>query len=151
MQTFLPYPEMTKSLVCLDYRRLGKQRVEAKQILTALQKGSGAWYNHPATQMWKGYEETLKLYHNLAIKEWIARGYKNTMPLFNVHISDCKAPYWFGDSAFHASHRSNLLRKDPAFYSQYNWSEPDNLEYIWPTKTKIVQENLPSININSII
>ena len=33
MQTFLPYPDFVKSAQCLDYRRLGKQRVEAKQIL----------------------------------------------------------------------------------------------------------------------
>ena len=32
----------------------------------------------------------------------------------------------------HASHRSNLLRKDPEFYGKYGWTEPDNLEYIWP-------------------
>lgn len=33
MQTFLPYPEFIKSAQCLDNKRLGKQRVEAKQIL----------------------------------------------------------------------------------------------------------------------
>lgn len=33
---------------------------------------------------------------------------------------------------FHASHRSNLLRKDPVWYSQFNWTEPNNLPYVWP-------------------
>ena len=33
MQTFLPYPDFVKSALVLDYRRLGKQRVEARQIL----------------------------------------------------------------------------------------------------------------------
>ena len=33
MQTFLPYPDMIKSAKALDYKRLGKQRVEAKQII----------------------------------------------------------------------------------------------------------------------
>jgi uncharacterized protein (DUF2132 family) len=32
MQTFMPYPSFRKSLDCLDNKRLGKQRVEAKQI-----------------------------------------------------------------------------------------------------------------------
>ena len=36
MQTFLPYPDFTQSAKTLDYRRLGKQRVEAWQILNAL-------------------------------------------------------------------------------------------------------------------
>jgi hypothetical protein len=36
MQTFLPYPDMQKSLLSLDWRRLGKQRLEAKQLLKGL-------------------------------------------------------------------------------------------------------------------
>lgn len=124
MQTFLPYPNFEKSLNCLDYRRLGKQRVEAMQLL------KGQWPNHPASKMWRGYEEALKLYHNLAIKAWIGRGFKNNMSLFDV--GDVVLPPWFGDDRFHAAHRSNLLRKNSEFYSQYGWTEEDNLEYWWP-------------------
>ena len=36
MQTFLPYKSFTKSAQVLDYKRLGKQRVEAMQIFNAL-------------------------------------------------------------------------------------------------------------------
>lgn len=36
MQTFLPYADFSMSAKCLDYRRLGKQRVEAMQILNAI-------------------------------------------------------------------------------------------------------------------
>ena len=36
MQTFLPYKSFKQSLQSLDYRRLGKQRVEAFQILNVL-------------------------------------------------------------------------------------------------------------------
>jgi len=39
MQTFLPYPNFDASAAVLDDRRLGKQRVEAKQILLTLEKG----------------------------------------------------------------------------------------------------------------
>ena len=39
MQTFLPYSDFIKSAKCLDYRRLGKQRVEAWQIYNTLKKG----------------------------------------------------------------------------------------------------------------
>ena len=56
MQTFLPYRSMSESVRCLDYRRLGKQRVEAFQILNALAGKSKGWTSHPATKMWRGYE-----------------------------------------------------------------------------------------------
>ena len=32
----------------------------------------------------------------------------------------------------HASHRSNLLRKDPEHYMQFGWTEPPDLPYVWP-------------------
>jgi hypothetical protein len=40
-------------------------------------------------------------------------------------------PDWIGDDRVHASHRSNLLRKDYDFYSQYNWTEPTDIQYHW--------------------
>ena len=134
MQTFLPYPDFVKSAECLDYRRLGKQRVEAKQILNALERGEGGWYNHPATKMWEGYEVALKQYHDVMITEWKHRGYNNNMPLYGV--TTMIFPTWFGNDSFHASHRSNLLRKDPVWYGQFSWEEPDHLEYIWPTQNR---------------
>lgn len=131
MQTFLPYPEFKKSAACLDNKRLGKQRVEAKQIFKALTTGPGApWYNHPAVQMWKGYTEALLAYYDAIVKEWIRRGFKNRMPLYGI---DCYvSPPWLGDYRFHSSHRSNLLRKDPIHYMIFGWEEPDNLPYLWP-------------------
>ena len=36
MQTFLPHPEFDESAACLDYKRLGKQRLEAKTIIDIL-------------------------------------------------------------------------------------------------------------------
>lgn len=133
MQTFLPYENFSESLRCLDYRRLGKQRVEAMQILNALQPGytQKGWVNHPATKMWRGYEEALKMYMNMCIEEWVNRGYNNNMEIVKI-AKDVTMPPWLGNEDFHASHRSNLLRKDLEYYSQFNWSEPDDLPYIWP-------------------
>lgn len=130
MQTFLPYPDFQKSVQCLDYKRLGKQRVEAKQILNTLNGTSNGWKNHPAVRMWKGYEAALSLYMNTCIEEWIKRGYNNSMK--KIQIEDCILPDWIGNEEFHASHRSNLLRKDKTYYSQFGWSESDSLPYIWP-------------------
>jgi hypothetical protein len=133
MQTFLPYPNLKKSLKTLDSRRLGKQRVEAFQILNILLERTNGrgWKNHPAVKMWAGYENALKLYLNKSIKLWVSKGYKNNMEL-EVIDGKIRFPPWFGDLDFHAAHRSNLLRKNPEHYSRFNWSEANNLEYIWP-------------------
>jgi hypothetical protein len=131
MQTFLPYPDFQQSAECLDYRRLGKQRVEAVQILNALRGIKKEWVNHPAVRMWRGHEPALSAYFNVIREEWIARGYNNNME-FIYTTESIVMPPWFGDPTFHASHRSNLLRKDPVFYGKYNWSEPPTLEYVWP-------------------
>ena len=133
MQTFLPYPNLKKSLKTLDSKRLGKQRVEAFQILNILldRTDRKGWRNHPAVKMWKGYENALKLYLNKAIKLWISKGYKNTMKLEKID-GRIVFPKWFGDDKFHSAHRSNLLRKDNDFYSKNNWNEGIDLPYIWP-------------------
>lgn len=136
MQTFLPYSDFEISLWCLDYRRLGKQRVEARQIYDILcgEAKSNAWKNHPAVKMWDGCANALAIYHNMAIKIWIDRGYKNNMPLINVDYNNVIYPAWLGNKDFHASHRSNLLRKDYCYYSQFGWQEPNNISYVWKIK-----------------
>jgi hypothetical protein len=133
MQTFLPYADLEQSVQVLDYRRLGKQRVETFQVLNILlnRTPTKGWRNHPVTRMWTGYEEALKLYQNYTIKEWMGRGYKNTMQLEEVDLQAVIMPPWFGEEEFHRSHKSNLLRKDYEYYSQY-FDDPSDLEYHWP-------------------
>ncbi len=46
MQTFMPFSSVFDSLHCLDNKRLGKQRVEAYQILQAITGKTKAWLNH---------------------------------------------------------------------------------------------------------
>ena len=74
----------------------------------------------------------LAVYHNKIIEEWISRGYRNSMKIIVPDIAPIP-PYWLGNSDFHASHRSNLLRKDPEHYSQFGWTESDDLPYVWVT------------------
>ncbi len=139
MQTFLPYPDFTKSAEALDYRRLGKQRVEAWQILNTLLTNKKAWSNHPAVLMWKGHELALANYGMEMCIAWKNLGYKDIMfeRFSNIAWTNSSMPPWFGNPGFHASHRSNLLRKDPVYYGKFNWTEPNNLEYVWPiTKDK---------------
>ena len=143
MQTFLPHKIFHISAEMLDYRRLGKQRVEAKQILNALdpEYNKKGWKTHPAVLMWKGYEEALKYYANCMIKEWVKRGYNNTMELYTVDPKKYELPPFIGVDDFHKSHRVNLLRKDIEFYSdifpdeaKLSTFEIEGYPYWWPTE-----------------
>ena len=138
MQTFLPYENFHDTAAALDWRRLGKQRVEAKQVLLTIDRGDEAkgWRNHPAVNMWRGYEPALAMYGAAICSEWISRGYNDTqLPWFLERVPANKKiilPPWLGDEDFHMSHRSNLLRKDYDYYSQIWPDVPADLEYVWP-------------------
>jgi hypothetical protein len=140
MQTFLPYSDIKQSLKVLDTKRLGKQRVEAYQIINAITgrpKLDGTpykgWLNHPCSVMWRKFVPALKFYHNCCIDEWVSRGFTNTMKK-EVIDEEIILPDWFGFEDFHSSHRANLLKKEPDFYSQYGWSENPQDPYIWLDK-----------------
>ena len=138
MQTFITDVDMASSARNLDDRRLGKQRVEAIQILrTLLGMSSQGWRNHPIVKMWRGHETyLLKVYLKAILDEWVARGFRNDKCA--AHYDDLVArvpgepiaPPWI-DEALIRSHRSNLVRKDPAFYGPRFPGVPGNLPYDW--------------------
>ncbi len=143
MQTFLPFRSFEQTAEVLDYRRLGKQRVEAWQILDAIEKRKqgitkGAWINHPCVLMWQGFEIELVKYSIAICQQWISRGYQDTMlSRFQARLEQYQAlnypeqaPYFLGHEDFHQSHRSNLLKKDFAYYSQF-FTEPTDIPYLW--------------------
>lgn len=147
MQTFMPLPSFVESAAVLDNRRLGKQRVECKQILRALgiQIGEPAsrpltgWVNHPATRMWREYESALVTYAICVCNEWRRRGFEDSLleqferaQRRGVWFRRTPMPPFLHREDFHASHRSNLLRKDPVHYGQFGWREPSDLPYVWP-------------------
>ena len=135
MQTFLPYADFSQTMKCLDRVRLGCQRKEASQIIKALSDPNYGWKNHPAVKMWRGYGLALMHYYNCSLGEWASRGYNNIkLQPFNIDVGRAVMPPWVGVYEFHASHRSNLLRKDPMHYGQLGWTEPNDLPYWWPTK-----------------
>ena len=129
MQTFLPYPDFRRCARVLDYQRLGKQRVEAMQICHTIVEGRKAWSNHPAVNMWRGWERHLAGYHNVVVTEWKLRLYNNTMRLLPDAVYEC--PPWVTPELCR-SHRSNLLRKRPDHYGKF-WRLPDDLPYVWPS------------------
>ena len=146
MNTFLVDFVLVQNFQYLDNKRLGKQRVECRQILNTLEGKSKGWRHHPAVLMWAGHEDLLRLYMDYCIHEWVRRGFKNGMALnyewerperykqvndthtgmIIGHWLSCKSgpfqpPKWWGDSRVLISHRANLLRKDPDHYSQFKW------------------------------
>jgi len=129
MQTFLPYPDFIKSASVLDYRRLGKQRIECRTIL------SGKWPHHPASKMWRGYEYQLAEYGKAICTEWINRGYKDEqfqeIEKIQKNFIDTGLPKWFGNPDFHLAHQSNIIRKDFLFYSHKFPGVKNDLPYIW--------------------
>lgn len=141
MQTFLPYADFSESAKVLDRQRLGKQRVETLQIVTALIRPDYGWQNHPAVKMWRGHLPALVRYQAEICNEWIKRGYKDTCFDKTVLLAmgapeellDVPEPTWLGDAELHRSHRSNLLRKLPEHYGPL--FEPNlsgDLPYVWP-------------------
>lgn len=149
MQTFLPFPSFDASAVALDVRRLGKQRVEAVQVLRGLIVPGYGWRRHPAVRMWAGYEEALVRYGLEICGVWTAEGRADTCSVtllqdFGVWqpgraprtqeqlAADGDLPPWLGAPDFHRSHQSALVRKDPAFYRELFPGVPDDLPYVWP-------------------
>lgn len=156
MITFLTDKSFFITARQLDWRRLGKQRLEATQILRALEgdekrrvdiqidnitiSGRSSWSDHPAMMMWKGHEVWLDLYRSIIIEEWIARGYKNTMlfvpsGIIQKRLWGQTKPEWLSHDPLLASHRGNLLRKDFSWYGQFGWTDHPVEGYIWPYRT----------------
>jgi hypothetical protein len=133
MQTFLPYEDFTETAKVLDYKRLGKQRVEAFQILNVLNKKSMGFANHPAVKMWENYIPALTHYYNIMIIEWVNRGYKNNMPIITIN-DPVVYPWWMGNENFHRAMRSRLIEKFPEFYEP-KFPEDKGFndgKYLWP-------------------
>jgi hypothetical protein len=144
VQTFLPYPDFRASAATLDLRRLGKQRVEALQVLRALVRDTYGWKRHPAVRMWTGYEEALVRYGIEVCAIWCAIGRADTCATSltaeygrpvrtqsELAAAD-ELPPWLGREDLHLSHRSSLVRKDPDWYRPLFGDIPDDLPYVWP-------------------
>ena len=149
MQTFVPEGrDFDLGFMALDYRRLGKQRVEAWQILNVLRgvdnegkpKKHKGWVNHPAVRMWQGYEVALARYGILCCSIWKGRGYNDSLYTRFLGVRNMLAesgsgigtPPWLDNNDLVLSHKSNLIRKFPDHYRKF-WPEvPDDLPYIWP-------------------
>lgn len=136
MQTFMTHDNYYDTAYVLDNKRLGKQRVEAFQILKALRgdyNNTGAWVNHPATVMWRDNAYQLACYGYAMCEVWIGRGFSDTLlQEFDSAIHNKRTtpePWWVNHKLLHLTHQSNLMRKNA---DHYGFDVPDNIPYVWP-------------------
>jgi hypothetical protein len=149
VQTFLPYADFAASAAALDDLRLGKQRVEALQVLRALTRVGYGWKRHPAVRMWAGHAEGVAAYGLAVCQEWATvRGRADTCagtigadlaapglppPRTQAELAAAhRLPDWLGDERVHRSHRAALVRKDPGFYGPLFPGADPELPYFWP-------------------
>jgi len=161
VQTFLPYDRFTRTAQVLDQRRLGKQRVEALQVLRALTVAGHGWRHHPAVLMWAGYEEALARYGLDVCAVWCAAGRADTcaatiaadlrratgigLPRTQDELAAAgELPPWLGGEDFHRSHRSALVRKLPEHYRPWFPDVPPDLPYVWPGSDRPRREPVTS-------
>jgi hypothetical protein len=154
VQTFVPYADFAATARVLDTKRLGKQRVEVIQIVRALTVPGYAWASHPAVLMWKGHEEALGRYGLAICDEWVARGFGDTCAAtiradlaaagvtqlrdLGTLAQEGALPGWLEDEAVLRSHRSALVRKEPAHYAALFPGVPTDLPYVWPVRSEAV-------------
>lgn len=152
MQTFLPFPSFKESAQCLDTQRLGKQLVEAWQILMTNERirdhqliygefssSKAVWRNHPAVAMWRNYESLLAVYGAAMCEEWKRRGYKDSLEekfLIVMNKHEWLIPPWISNEELlfklNASHQSVLLAKDPEHYASHFPGAVEGLSLFWP-------------------
>lgn len=145
MQTFLSHYCALDIARSLDDKRLNKQILECDQLLDLiLGIKDNQWKNHPACRMWIDYPDVLLFYRNTMRDEWRyrgkndSRGYRHDI---SVDIDNITYPPFMQDPRIILSHRSNLMKKYPQFYSKYGWMDFGLEGYYWPVplKTKKVQ------------
>lgn len=119
MQVFIPYPEPIKVARCLDKKRLNKQIIEAKQIISAIVKTYKgqvtAWASHPVVKMYKNNTEWLQLYTD------VLEYYRDGREDIAIHLSnqaDRGRPSWMTEALCN-SHKRRLAEKDPDFYYKF--------------------------------
>lgn len=130
MQVFRPYMDWWMSARVLDDRRLGKQRVEVKQVMMAIlrrmgliRNGRRGWLNHPIVLMYysdgRPYLRDLIGYFNACVEEWRRRGMRSSISLSDIEHLILGVVSAEGHPLTHVhevEYRRVLILKDPGHY-----------------------------------
>lgn len=153
MQVFLPENDFYEAAAVLDQKRLVKQLLEGRQIMTILvgENKSNAWTNHPAVKMFRGAHSTLYIYLAAIRYEMHKRGYKWQNNWYEIdrmmreYTQPLTRPAWMYNSEVVekviTTHRGRLYEKAPELYPDYRIEYEfykdyvccDRCTYYWPT------------------
>lgn len=156
MQTFLLHENHQITARMLDYKRLGKQRLESTQLMDVLLRkagllvdGKSGWDNHVAVGYWYRENDSLNFlpaliqYTDVMIAEWINRGYKNTIDTskWKQIVAENQDKFQLNPNAglwnekidlIIESHRARVLQKDTNYYMakflEFDIPVPENWE-----------------------
>ena len=174
VNTFITSPSLEKCAKNLDNLRLGKQRVECIQLISFIENTNNKGFkNHPVLIMWKEHVTALKVYCNFMIREFIARGFENTIPIYEldetkivfydnifneetglteiikpqIEKDSIVFPIWFNWNPLILTHQASLLKKNNNYYSKIFEHNPKffKLGYLWMNK---IPENYYEIPFN---
>ncbi|MEM1943520.1 MAG: pyrimidine dimer DNA glycosylase/endonuclease V [Candidatus Caldarchaeum sp.] len=130
MQVFRPYVDWARSASVLDDLRLGKQRVEAKQVLNAffrklglIRDGLRGWLSHPIVLLYfndgKPYIDDVVGFFHACVDEWKRRGKQNSINLDDIQRYIQMVEKEPGTPVTHlheVEYRRILLIKNPKHY-----------------------------------
>lgn len=133
MQVFIVgSPYRTASV--LDSKRLNKQIVECKQILSAISGESKGWVNHPVTKMYRPHEAWLALYMQ-CLQAYKDENYVRAAQYSNE--ADTLRPT-FHTNLYFMHMRRRLYTKDPVWYSFNSFARlgKSEINMYWDNKTE---------------
>ena len=116
MQIFL-IGNVLETARCLDKRRLNKQIIEVNQIISAIERNSKAWRNHPITIMYENSLNFLRSYkwclvaykeNRMEDAQWFSDRCERTKPDF---LKDCE---WYFENM-----KNRLYTKNKEYYLEY--------------------------------
>lgn len=153
MQTFLTHTDFDLNARNLDSKRLNKQLLEGRQILSALLTGKG-WIHHPATKMWAGSELVLVDYLDGIRIEMLRRNIKTDKNWAAIlefaefdGVGNARPSWWNSEELGRIvkTHRGSLFNKDPEFYEDFYYESTvahkyvccSRCNYYWPTHSQL--------------
>lgn len=129
----------SQSYIFIEYKnRWIKVNKKNHEKITRLKNKNGhivklGYGSHPCVIMWHGYMDALKKYYDEIVKEWIFRGYNNTMEIYDIPENSIVYPKWLSNRKLHMSHRASLCKKNPAHYCP-QFGDLIFTDYVWPSK-----------------